>query len=157
MRWLSLGALICLLGILVAGCTDGAQAVSGAAAPVAEGASASAAPPAALPACAAATSVALPKLFPPSFPLPPGAVVTVAREQANGKLVIGAYIPGDLAGAVAFLDRELPRVGYTLHNSEAESGEAEADFEGHGVAGRWKVGAMNRCAGAVSLTVVLQH
>jgi hypothetical protein len=135
---------------LGAGCTDGAQAVSGAAAP-------QAAAPASLPACAAATPVALPKLLPAGFPLPPGPGVTVARDQANGQIVVGAFIPGDLAAAVAFLQRELPGAGYTLLHNEAEAGEAEADFQGHGVQGRWKVGAMARCAGAVSLTVVLQH
>jgi hypothetical protein len=153
MRWLGLGVLICLIGIMGAGCTDGAQAVSGAGRPAAPLQAA----PAALPACAAATPVALPKLFPATFPLPPGTVVTVARDQANGKLIVGAFIPGDLAGAVGFLQRELPNAGYMLLHNEAEAGEAEADFQGHGVMGRWKVGAMARCAGAVSLTVVLQH
>jgi hypothetical protein len=154
MRWLSLGMLVCLVALLGAGCTDGAQAVSGAAAPQVAGAVAA---PASLPACAAATPVALPKLFPTTFPLPPGTVVTVARDQANGKIVVGAFIPGDLGAAVAFLQRELPGAGYMLLHNEAEAGEAEADFQGQGVQGRWKVGAMARCAGAVSLTVVLQH
>jgi hypothetical protein len=110
-----------------------------------------------LPACAAAVPVALPKLFPATFPLPPGTVITVARDQANGKLVVGGFIPGDLARAVAFLQRELPGAGYQLLHNEAEAGEAEADFQGPGVMGRWKVGAMARCAGAVSLTIVMQH
>jgi hypothetical protein len=152
MRWLGLAMLICVIAGLGTGCTDGAPSVSGAAAPAGIQAA-----PAGLPACTAAVPVALPNLFPASFPLPPGTVVTVARDQANGKLVVGAFIPGDLATAVAFLQRELPGAGYQLLHNEAEAGEAEADFQGHGVQGRWKVGAMARCPGAVSLTVVMQH
>jgi hypothetical protein len=111
-----------------------------------------------MPACAGGlTPTPLPPDFPPAFPFPPGAVLTVGRDMGNGGRVVGGFAPGGIDTARAWLDAALPGAGFEVTHSEAESSEAEGDFKGQGVAGRWRVGKLNKCDGAVSITVLTRR
>jgi hypothetical protein len=115
----------------------------------------SAAPSAALPACAGgAAVVALPAGVPSDFPLPPGTRVTSASSLTETQHVVGGAIPGDLQDAAGFFDRALPERGYQVGVGDAEGGEAEAPFTGHGFRGRWRVNEIPDCA-ALKLTLIL--
>jgi hypothetical protein len=129
--------------LMLAGCGGGGSTPPSGGAPVATS----------MPSCAGAgAEVELPSGWPKTFPLQPGTVVTSARREAAGA-VIDAVVPDNLKSAKQFISRELPNAGYTLSGGEAEANEAETDFTGHGVVGRLKVRMIERCPGAVTLTV----
>jgi hypothetical protein len=109
-----------------------------------------------VPACAKAGSrVSRPSDLPADFPLPPGTVITSSQHPHPGQLLIGGVIPADLRAAAVFFTDELPARGYELGRGDAEQGEAEAPFSGHGCRGKWKVNGILNCPDAVTLTLVL--
>jgi hypothetical protein len=113
-------------------------------------------PAPAVPACAqAGSTIPRPSDLPADFPLPPGTVITSSQNPHSGQLLIGGIIPADLRGAAVFFSDELPARGYELGLGDAEQGEAEAPFSGHGFRGKWKVNGILNCPNAVSLTLVL--
>jgi hypothetical protein len=112
-------------------------------------------PPPELPACARAKAVAKPPGLPPSFPLPPGTIVTASSEPHTGQLVLGGLVPADLQDAASFFNESLPANGYRQGLGDSESNEAEAPFTGNGFRGKWKVNSIVGCPEAVSLTLVL--
>jgi hypothetical protein len=110
----------------------------------------------AVPACAkAGSTIPRPSDLPGDFPLPPGTVITSSQNPHPGQLLIGGVIPADLRGAAVFFSDELPSHGYELGFGDAEQGEAEAPFSGHGFRGKWKVNGILNCPNAVTLTLVL--
>lgn len=123
------------------------------------GDSSSAAPdgdPPKVPACAkVGSTISRPRDLPADFPLPPGTVITSSQNPHPGQLLIAGVIPTDLRGAAVFFTDELPARGYQLGRGDAEQGEAEAPFSGHGFRGKWKVNGILNCANAVTLTLVL--
>jgi hypothetical protein len=110
----------------------------------------------AVPACAKAdTTIALPDGFPASFPLPPGTVITSKEERSGGRLIINTVVPGlDVKGVAEFFEQALPKAGFQVTEGESEPGEAEANYAGNGYQGRWKVNAIEGCAGAVTLQIL---
>src|SRR5207249_834487 len=94
-----------------------------------------------LPACAkAGTSIPLPSAFPANFPLPPGTEITAQEERSGDRIIITTIVPAlDVKGVAEFFERELPKAGFKITEGESEPGEAEANYEGNGVKGRWKV------------------
>ncbi len=98
--------------------------------------------------------MALPAGVPSDFPLPPGTRVTSASSLTETQHVVGGAIPGDLQDAAGFFDRALPERGYQVGVGDAEGGEAEAPFTGHGFRGRWRVNEIPDCA-ALKLTLIL--
>jgi hypothetical protein len=106
-----------------------------------------------LPACAKASAAlsTLPAL-PPEFPIPPGTRLT-ATEESGGITTVAGYVPSDLRSAATFLQTHLPPAGYRLGLGDSEPDEAESDFSGRGVSGRWKVHGILDCASAVTLTI----
>jgi hypothetical protein len=89
------------------------------------------------------------------LPLPPGTVLTSTDLAGKGPLVIGGYVPAQLADASAFFKEELPKAGFELGEGDAEGDEAEQAFTGHGLEGQWKVHSILDCPDAVSLTIAV--
>ena len=107
-----------------------------------------------LPKCARpAHPVKPPRPFPRAFPLPKGTTFsTLARYPTQ--IILGGRAPLEFAATINFLIRELPGSGFRLGRGESEPGfEAESDFAGHGVVGRFKVRILPRCRGAVLFIV----
>jgi hypothetical protein len=111
---------------------------------------------AALPGCAKAeTSIPRPAEFPAAFPLPPGTVITAQEARSDNRIIITTVVPMlDVKGVAQFFERELPKAGFQTAAGESEPGEAEANYEGNGYTGRWKVNEIAGCAGAVTLQVL---
>jgi hypothetical protein len=105
---------------------------------------------AALPSCAPVTRRTE---LPPGWtvPLPRGTVVTVVESGAIRQVV--GFAPLSFPDAVAYFREELADAGYRPGDGDAEMDEAEADFAGHGVRGRWRVNAIAGCGGASVVTV----
>lgn len=110
----------------------------------------------AVPACANATaSIERPAAFPAAFPLPPGTVIVSQETRSGERLIINTVVPGlDTKGVAEFFERELPKAGFTVTSGESEPDEAEANYSGNGIQGRWKVNNITGCAGAVTLQVL---
>ncbi len=91
--------------------------------------------------------------YPRALPLPQGTVFSTLARYPN-VIIVGGRVPLELVPATRFFVNELPRKGFSLGSAESEPGlEAEADFMGHGVAGRFRVRRLPRCSGAVLLVL----
>jgi hypothetical protein len=81
-------------------------------------------------------------------------VFASATTATGGFLIVEGRVPLGLISATRFFVNELPRAGFRLGEGESESGrEAESDFSGHGVRGRFKVRLLFGCTGASVLLV----
>jgi hypothetical protein len=105
---------------------------------------------AALPSCAPVTQRSA---IPPGWtvPLPQGTVVSVVESGAIRQVV--GFAPLSFSDAVRYFREDFVGRGYALGSGDAEMDEAEADFSGRGVRGRWRVNAIQGCADATVITV----
>lgn len=118
-------------------------------------ATSTAASAAAIPDCAdVGAAVELPTVFPVDFPLPPGTVFDDVRE-AGGSVVVSGVVPLPFDEATRYLADGFPGSGLELGESDSEAGEAEADFSGAGLTGRWKLHEIAGCDGASTLSVAV--
>ena len=103
-----------------------------------------------LPACA---PVSQRSTLPPGWrvPLPGGTVVSVVESGAIRQVV--GFAPLSFPDAVRWFREDFAAKGYAAGAGDAEMDEAEADFTGHGVRGRWRVNAIIGCAGATVVTI----
>lgn len=112
--------------------------------------------PRTLPACAGATpGIERPADFPAGFPLPPGTALTSEERRSGGRLILHTFAPSDARDVARFFERELPPAGFRITGGESEPGEAEANFEGTGLLGRWRARNVPDCPGAVSLDILV--
>ena len=88
------------------------------------------------------------------FPLPEGAVLE-RRQLKYGYAVYSGYVPGGINPVRDFLVGRLPEAGFRLGAGDSESAEAEADYRGHGVHGRWKVRMLYGCPGALTIQIAV--
>lgn len=141
-----------LLALVSAGCAS--QQSNRGTEPLA--ASTAQAGPGTLPGCAGTGArIERPSDFPAAFPLPPGTVMTSEERRSGGRLILHTLAPSDAKAVALFFERELPAAGFRLTGGESEPGEAEANYEGSGYVGRWKVQDVDGCPGAVSLDVLV--
>jgi hypothetical protein len=127
--------------VLMVACTTSAQPPPG--------------PSPTIPRCAAGGSVIPPPPeLPEDLPLPSGTVFTSMHVDV-GTIVLSGVVPLDLRGAATFFIEELPAAGYELGEGDAEQGEAESVFAGHGYRGRWRVNGILDCPNAVTLTLAI--
>ena len=150
-RPFSRGAELLLLSACSAllACASGREAVAG------QTGQGSASVASTLPACAKGeASIERPAAFPADFPLPPGTVVIGQEERSGHRLILHTRAPTDVQGVARFFAEALPGAGYTQSQGESEQGEAEANYAGKGVQGRWRANAIPDCPGAVMLDVL---
>jgi hypothetical protein len=116
---------------------------------------AKAAASAGLPSCdAKATSAALPAAFPLEFPLPPDTVLTSVGEGGGGTFVRGV-VPMRLNEAADFFRKQVPEAGFEPGEADSEPWEAESEFSGKGVEGKWKVNELPACLEKAALLVAV--
>jgi hypothetical protein len=103
-----------------------------------------------LPGCA---PVSRKSTLPPGWtvPLPDGTVVSFVESGAIRQIV--GFAPLSFPDAVRWFREDFTAKGYAPGAGDAEMDEAEADFSGHGVRGRWRVNAITGCAGATVVTI----
>lgn len=108
-----------------------------------------------IPACArAGPAIERPDELPDGFPVPPGTRLTAVRRPFPGQVIVDGFLPPTLETARKFFTERLPDAGYRLGRGDAERGEVEALFTGHGVRGGWRVRELRDCP-ALTLTLVL--
>lgn len=106
--------------------------------------------------CTARTGVALPAGWPPAVPLPTGLVITRTEQRSGGRLIAYGRVGDDLHTVVRFFNARLPAAGFVQRNGEIDRYDAESDFVGRAVRGRWTAGRSPECIGQSSVTVLLQ-
>jgi len=105
--------------------------------------------------CTATEGLALPAGWSPQVPLPPGMVVFRTERRIEDQLIAYSRVPGDFHDVVQFFDRQLPPAGFKLRNAEVDPFDAEGDFLGTSVRGRFSVGLAADCDGQANLTMLV--
>lgn len=90
-----------------------------------------------------ATAVDLPAGF--AAPLPSGTVVVAVAQRDGGRTVVTGVVPAPESAVLAELQDAYPRAGLTLTEGETEERDAESNFTGNGVVGRWGIRALDDC------------
>ncbi|MFG2054362.1 hypothetical protein ACGFI9_10035 [Micromonospora sp. NPDC048930] len=137
-----------LLGMLV-GCADGAK-------PSGPDEPDLAVPPTAAAVCAeAARAVPRPSALPTQVPLPPDAVVTGTELREGKRLIVTAVTAQRFRDTLGFMQRAYPAAGLSLAGGEVEDRDAESNFSGDRLVGRWTLREVPGCDGDTLVTVLV--
>ena len=142
---LALGALAGVL--LLAGCGDemeDAMAETG-----------SGATPAALVCAKDAQAVTLPDGYPSQATLPAGYVVTGVEARSGNRTVVTAVSPKTFEQTLADMQGAYSTRGWTASEGEVEERDAESNFDGNGLRGRWAIRQIPDCTGNTSVSVLI--
>jgi hypothetical protein len=82
--------------------------------------------------------------------LPDGTVVVAFDKRDDGRTVVTGVVPSTEPDVLADLQRTYPAAGLTLTEGETEERDAESDFTGEGVVGRWGIRALEDCSPAAT-------
>ena len=126
----------------------------GSARPVAPVAAPTAVPAGSLP-CTARSGVALPGGWPSAIPLPTGLVVTRTERRSGGRLIAYGRVRGDFHAEVRSFNTRLPAAGFAQRKGQIDPHDAESNFVGRTVRGRWTAGLSPECGGQSSVTVLV--
>jgi hypothetical protein len=135
-------AMVLVAAAALTGCGGTQKDVAYAPTPVASGCPATASP-------VAATA------FPTNVPLPPGAVVTGYEQRSGGRQILTGVASGGFRPTLEFMQKAYPQAGLTLGEGEVEAGDAESNFAGNGLTGRWTLKDLRDCGGATLVTVLV--
>lgn len=139
------GALLAL-GMLVSGCSGGSDTTA-----------TPGSTPGSSPVCAKdAHRTPPPATLPTDLPFPDGAVVTGAEARSGERTIVTAVVPGGFTATLKFLQDKLPAAGYQPTEGEVEKHDAESNFAGKGVKGRWTIREIPGCDGDILLTYLVQ-
>ncbi len=87
--------------------------------------------------------------------LPEGAVVTGVESRSGHRTVVGAVVALPFTEALSQLRSTYERAGLTLDHGEVEERDAESDFHGQGVRGRWGLRAVPGCDASTMVSLVV--
>ena len=132
LRGAAAGAAALLLALL-AGCGE----------PQAEAEATRAGTPATLDCPGTARAVPLPSGF--RAPLPAGTVVVAVQHRDHGRTVVTGVVPAAETDVLAGLQRAYPAAGLPLTEGETEAHDAESNFTGTGLTGRWGIRVLENC------------
>jgi hypothetical protein len=91
-----------------------------------------------------ATAVDAPADFAP--PLPEGTVVVHVEQRSGGRTVVTGVVPSAEKDVLAELQKAYPAAGLKLTEGESEEDDAESNFEGDQVVGRWGIRVIPGCS-----------
>jgi hypothetical protein len=91
-----------------------------------------------------AIAVDLPADFP--APLPDRAVVVAVQERDGGRTVVTAVVPAAEPDVLANLQATYSAADLTLTEGETEARDAESNFTGDEVTGRWGIRELTDCS-----------
>ena len=101
-----------------------------------------------------ATAVGVPQELPAQAALPNGYVVTNVEARSGSRIVVTAVSPKEFTATLADMQRIFSENGWTMSQGEVEAGDAESNFSGNGVKGRWAIRAIDQCEGNTTVSVV---
>ncbi len=101
-----------------------------------------------------AKPVALPTGFPTQAALPAGYVVTAVEGRTGSRVVVTGVSPKDFKATLADMQGVFSANGWTMSEGEVEAVDAESNFSGNGIKGRWAIRAVDQCGGNTSVSLV---
>ncbi|WP_374968730.1 hypothetical protein [Terrabacter sp. BE26] len=108
------------------------------------------------PVCARdAKPVALPASFPSPAAVPDTYVVTGVEARSQGRTVVTAVSPKPFRQTLADMQKAYSSRGWTASEGEVEERDAESNFSGNGLRGRWAIREMPECTGNTSVSVLI--
>ncbi|MGZ4622147.1 MAG: hypothetical protein ACXVGD_08605 [Blastococcus sp.] len=91
-------------------------------------------------------------------PLPAGTVVVAVGSRSGGRTVVTGVVPGAEHDVLKQLQDAYLSAGLTLTDGETEADDAESNFTGSAVTGRWSIRAMDECSPAATrIDVVVKN
>lgn len=91
-----------------------------------------------------ARAVSLPSGF--RAPLPAGTVVVAVQYRNHGRTVVTGVVPAAEKDVLAGLQRAYQAAGLSLTDGETEEHDAESNFTGTGLTGRWGIRVLENCS-----------
>lgn len=91
-----------------------------------------------------ARAVLLPEGF--RAPLPDGTVVVAVQHRDHGRTVVTGVVPAAEKDVLAGLQKAYPAAGLSLTDGETEAHDAESNFSGTGLTGRWGIRVLENCS-----------
>ncbi|NYJ03811.1 hypothetical protein [Petropleomorpha daqingensis] len=85
-----------------------------------------------------------------SAPLPQGTVVVAVDQRDDGRTVLTGVVPAAEPDVLADLQQAYAAAGITLTEGETEERDAESNFTGNGLTGRWGIRALEDCTPAAT-------
>jgi hypothetical protein len=82
--------------------------------------------------------------------VPEGTKVVAVQERDGGRTVLTGVVPAAEPDVLATLQQDYAAAGLTLTEGETEERDAESDFTGPGVTGRWGIRALEDCSPAAT-------
>lgn len=102
-----------------------------------------------------ATPVSVPAAF--TVPLPVGTVVVAVGSRSGGRTVVTGVVPKAEADVLKDLQSVYKSAGLTLTEGETEKRDAESNFTGNGIVGRWGIRELTDCSPvATRIDVIIQ-
>jgi len=111
--------------------------------------------PAALVCAADAKAVDLPEGYPAQAVLPDGIVVTGVQSRTQGRTVVTGVSAKPFAQTLADMQQAYSTRGWTASEGEVEDRDAESNFDGNGLRGRWAIREIPDCTGNTSVSVLI--
>ena len=92
-----------------------------------------------------AKSVQLPAGW--TAPLPAGSVPVDVRDSTEGRVIVTSVVPKSEKDTLAEMQRIFANAGLKLTEGETEEHDAESNFTGNGLTGRWGIRELSGCDG----------
>jgi hypothetical protein len=102
-----------------------------------------------------AAQVDLPASFPAEASLPDGYVVTGSQARSAGRTVVTAVSPKPFKQTLADMQQAYSSRGWTPFEGEVEARDAESNFKGHDLRGRWAIRQIPECPDNTSVSVLV--
>jgi hypothetical protein len=92
-----------------------------------------------------------------AVPLPSGAVPVDVRHSSNNRVIVTSVVPSAEKDVLTAMQRNFSSAGLTLTDGETEQHDAESNFTGNGITGRWGIRELTGCDGpATRIDVVVR-
>lgn len=102
-----------------------------------------------------AKAVDLPSSFPAEATVPAGYVVTGIEARSAGRTVLTAVSPKAFRQTLADMQAAYSTRGWTPSEGEVEGRDAESNFHGHELRGRWAIREIPDCPGNTAVSVLI--
>jgi len=102
-----------------------------------------------------AKPVDLPAGFLSQAALPAGYVVTGVEARNGNRTVVTAVSPKAFEQTLADMQGAYSTRGWTASEGEVEERDAESNFDGNGLRGRWAIRQIPDCTGNTSVSVLI--
>jgi hypothetical protein len=102
-----------------------------------------------------AKPVDLPAGFPAEAAVPDGYVVTGIQARSEGRTVVTAVSPKPFRQTLADMQKAFSTRGWAPSEGEVEARDAESNFQGNGLRGRWAIRQLPDCPDNTTVSLLI--